>query len=268
MLTDAGTPILRTGASASTLRAVASALRTGQVSMPPSGFALAMAGCSDATLLSELQRLSAEGMSASHLALVVELTASAIEQRVLADRAGELVWTGPSNEFSHSRDTLVVVEELFFEAKRSILLSTFVIQQPEQVLAPLMARMDAVPELEASIYLHVGRENDHDTRLDSAILAEFRRGLEKAWGTRRRPRVFYDPRGLSPDRATRATWHAKCLIADDEVSFVTSANFTVWAQQRNVEAGVLVRSREFSLQLRSHFDALVMTKHVQRLPGF
>ena len=64
-------------------------------------------------------------------------------------------------------------------------------------------------------------------------------------------------RGLSLDRAARASWHAKCLIADDEVSFVTSANFTEWAQQRSVEAGVLIRSRELSLQLRSHFDALV-----------
>lgn len=250
------------------LRAVASALRTGQISSPPSAFALAAIGCPDPVLGVELQRLAAEGMSAAHLALVVQLTASAIEQRVLADRAGELVWTGPESAFSHSRDTLVVVEELFAHARRSLLLSTFVIQQPEHVLAPLMARMEAVPDLAVSVFLHVGRGSDSDTRTDAAIVAEFAKALEKAWGTRWRPKIYYDPRGLSFDRTTRASWHAKCLIADDEVSFVTSANFTEWAQQRNVEAGVLIRSREFSLQLRSHFDALVVTKHVQRLPGF
>lgn len=250
------------------MRAVASALRTGQVSVPPSAFALAAIGCTDALLVAELQRLSAEGMAPAHLALVVDLTAAAVEQRVLADRAGELVWTGPENASSHSRDTLVVVEELFARATRSILLSTFVIQAPAQVLAPLLRRMDEVPTLAVRLFLHVGRDSDRDTRTDYAILAEFSGDLARAWGERRRPQIYYDPRGLSLDRAGRASWHAKCLIADDEVSFVTSANFTEWAQMRNVEAGVLIRSREFSLQLRSHFDALVRTKHVQRLPGF
>jgi phosphatidylserine/phosphatidylglycerophosphate/cardiolipin synthase-like enzyme len=55
---------------------------------------------------------------------------------------------------------------------------------------------------------------------------------------------------------------------DDEVAFVTSANFTGWARERNVEAGVLVRNRHFSLQLRSQFDALVSGGIVRRLPRF
>lgn len=211
--------------------------------------------------------MSAEGLAAPHLALIVDLTAAAVEHRVLADRAGELVWTGPENAFSHSRDTLVVVEELFAHATRSVLLSTFVIQQPERVLAPLMRRMEEVPGLAVSIFVHVGR-GEHDTRTDTSVLADFSGVLAKAWGSLRRPKVYYDPRGLSTDRTTRASWHAKCLIADDETSLVTSANFTEWAQLRNVEAGVLIRSREFSEQLRSHFDGLASSKQVERLPGF
>jgi phosphatidylserine/phosphatidylglycerophosphate/cardiolipin synthase-like enzyme len=55
---------------------------------------------------------------------------------------------------------------------------------------------------------------------------------------------------------------------DDRVSFVTSANFTEWAQQRNVEAGVLVRNPHFASQLRGQFDTLVQSKSVKRLPGW
>ena len=58
------------------------------------------------------------------------------------------------------------------------------------------------------------------------------------WPSRARPEVFYDPRTLSIDQNQRATWHAKCVLVDDELALVTSANFTEWAHQRNVEAGV------------------------------
>ncbi len=84
----------------------------------------------------------------------------------------------------------------------------------------------------------------------------------------RRPEFYYDPRGLSRDPAVRASWHAKCVVVDDEVAFVTSANFTEWAQERNVEAGALIRSRQFAVQLRSQMENLIQTKQVRRLPGF
>jgi phosphatidylserine/phosphatidylglycerophosphate/cardiolipin synthase-like enzyme len=50
--------------------------------------------------------------------------------------------------------------------------------------------------------------------------------------------------------------------------FVTSANFTEWAQQRNVEAGVMIRDAQFTHRLRAQFDALVESKAVRRLAGF
>ena len=49
---------------------------------------------------------------------------------------------------------------------------------------------------------------------------------------------------------------------------MTSANFTEWAQQRNVEAGVLVRDRHFAAQLRSQLEDVVQAGSVKRLPGF
>ena len=66
---------------------------------------------------------------------------------------------------------------------------------------------------------------------------------------------------------TSPSWHAKCVVVDDDVAFVTSANFTEWAQQRNVEAGVLVRNSHFARQLRAQFDGLVQAKAVRRVPG-
>jgi phosphatidylserine/phosphatidylglycerophosphate/cardiolipin synthase-like enzyme len=97
---------------------------------------------------------------------------------------------------------------------------------------------------------------------------EFADSLRRDWPGTRRPEVYYDPRSLAPVGDHRATWHAKCVLVDEEVAFVTSANFTEWAQERNVEAGVLVRDRDFTGQLRSQFDGLVQGRQVVRLPGF
>jgi len=57
------------------------------------------------------------------------------------------------------------------------------------------------------------------------------------------------------------------VVVDDELAFVTSANFTEWAQERNAEAGVLIRSRHFNAQLRQQFESLLRAGLVQRVPG-
>ncbi len=140
-------------------------------------------------------------------------------------------------------------------------------RQPERVFATLAGRLDAVPELSVRLFVHVERAWK-DTRVESELLREFADGLRTRWPGTRLPEVYYDPRTLSHDVATRAAWHAKCLLIDDEVALVTSANFTEWAHQRNVEAGVLVRSQHFARQLRSQFDSLVQARAVRRVPGF
>ena len=177
------------------------------------------------------------------------------------------MWTGPEASVSHSRDTSVVVEELFSTAERQVLVSSFVVHQGSVIFKPLAARMDQVPELHVRLFLHVNREWK-DTRDDSELLREFAADFGAQWPWPKRPEVYYDPRTISADQAQRATWHAKCVLVDDDLAFVTSANFTEWAQQRNVEAGVLLRNRHFAGQLRQQFEGLIQSKQVHRLPGF
>src|SRR5687768_17818557 len=65
------------------------------------------------------------------------------------------------------RSTLFPYTTLF-RSTRSVLVSTYVVQQVETVFAPLAERMDLIPQLRADIFLHVGR-NGGDRRLDSEI---------------------------------------------------------------------------------------------------
>ncbi len=267
MWTQPDPPLAIDAVSAALLRELAAAFRSGQLTAPLTPFGLQRVASCPAPLAADLRRLGAEGMSSAHLALLLDVAATAAEARLARESAAELVWSGPEAPQSRSRDTRVVLDELFSSAQRSVLVSTYVIQQLERVFARLAARLDAVPELVARIFMNVERKPG-DTTLDSAILHDCARALAADWPGVRRPEFYYDPRGLSRDAAVRASWHAKCVVVDDEVAFVTSANFTEWAQERNVEAGALIRSRQFAVQLRSQMENLIQTKQVRRLPGF
>lgn len=255
------------GASAATLRGLAERLRSGQLAVPLNTFSLLRDGGCHGALAADLKRLSEEGLSAGHLALLLETAAHAAEAELRQAAAVQLVWTGPEHDVSHSRDTAVVVDELFARATESVLVSSFVIQNGQQVFARLISRMAELPGLNVRLFLHIAR-GWNDTRTDNAILGEFAEDLGSQWPGPRRPAVYFDPRTLSSDASRRASWHAKCVLVDDTISFVTSANFTEWAHLRNVEAGVLVRNPHFTRQLRAQFDALVQAGLVRRLPGW
>ena len=253
------------GASAGTLRALATALRNGQIGLPLSAFSITrvVPSCSGAATQAVME-LSADGMQPAHLALLLDAMAAAVEARLAS--AAELVWTGPDGPGAHSRDTAVVIAELFRSAMTSVVVSTFVVHRPDTVFKALAERMEQVPGLNVQLFVHVGREG-HDTRHESEILREFASDLRQKWPGPRRPSLYYYPRSLQLDPADRASWHAKSVVVDDAVALVTSANFTEWAHQRNVEAGVLVRDRQLLAQLRGQFDGLVRTQQVKRVPG-
>ena len=69
------------------------------------------------------------------------------------------------------------------------------------------------------------------------------------------PAIYYDPAGRKLG-AKRTKLHAKCVVVDEEIAFVTSANFTEAAQERNIEAGVLLDHPRLAAALAARFDAL------------
>ncbi|MEW6321227.1 MAG: DISARM system phospholipase D-like protein DrmC [Acidobacteriota bacterium] len=255
------------GASAGVLRALADAFRAGRLGASASRLTIGrVCACPDA-VVADITRLLGEGLAPAHLALLLDAHADGIDARNGGAHPVELVWTGPETSVSYSRDTGVVVRELFESAQRSVVVSTFVIRQGKAVFEPLARRMTDVPDLRVRIFLHVGRDY-RDARHDSELLREFAAEFKTNWPGDRPPQVYYDPRALAMGGDDRATWHAKCVIVDDEVSLVTSANFTEWAQTRNVEAGVVIRDAHFTGQLLAQFDGLVQARQVMRLPGF
>lgn len=80
-----------------------------------------------------------------------------------------------------------------------------------------------------------------------------------------RPQVYYDPRSLETD-GPGAVLHAKAVVVDDEVVFVTSANLTEAALERNIELGLLVRDAAVAATVATHFRVLIDKGMLSPLP--
>lgn len=249
------------------LRGLAAALRAGRLSVPLSQLALGpYLGRAAATVSPALVKLTAEGLSSEHLALFLDALASERDARGRAVRV-ELVTTGPETDGSPARDTRIVVRELFRGAEESVLVAGYAIYQGRDVFGALAERMEAKPELRVRMFLDVQRTRG-DTSRPSEVLRLFaHRFRTHQWPGQRLPEVYYDPRSLAPDGAERASLHAKCIVVDERVAFVSSANFTEAAQLRNIEVGVLLRSPALARQLAGHFEALADRNVLVRLPG-
>ncbi len=249
---------------------LARALTAGTLSPPFTRSALLrfLRGSLAAELAAELAQMNAGGMTAVHLAAMIELMAHEREAVHKAKDDVELVWSGPEAPGTASRETSVVVRQLFLEAEVEILISTYAIYDGKAVFRDLAARMAEKPELRVRMFVHIARAMGDTETSDDEIVYRYAAGfLADHWPGGRAPELFYDPRTLSKSFDQRAALHAKCVVVDDRVAFVSSANFTEAAQQRNIEAGVLVTSPQFAKALRTQFEVLVSNRLVRRVPG-
>jgi phosphatidylserine/phosphatidylglycerophosphate/cardiolipin synthase-like enzyme len=104
-------------------------------------------------------------------------------------------------------------------------------------------------------------EDEVATRLGDYGKRRLRVG-EKAGALSNRKRIT----ALDLDERQHAVLHAKLVVIDQRRTFITSANFTEAAQQRNIEAGVLVEDRAFAERVTLQFDRLIEAGSLKRLP--
>ena len=221
-------------------------------------------------VLGELQGLSARGMTPPHVAWILQMLAEErAAAQAVADRV-ELVWSGTEVLTATSRDTAVVVQELFREARESVLISSYALDtgsKAKELFGPLADRMDAEPDLSVRLFVNVHRKQRDDTA-DAVLLREFADTFQHdLWPGKRLPETFYYPRSLATEGKARACLHAKCIVIDDHRALITSANFTEAAHKRNIEAGTVITDSVLARALRAQFDTLVDHAELKRVPG-
>jgi phosphatidylserine/phosphatidylglycerophosphate/cardiolipin synthase-like enzyme len=168
----------------------------------------------------------------------------------------DLVWSGPEVPGLHARDTRRVYEELLGAAERSVWASTYAFFDGPRAFDVLARRMDARPALRVTLLLNIQRKRGDTTATEQLVRRFADRFWKTDWPGASRPRVFYSPSSLDLE-GPGGVLHAKAVVADDEAVFVTSANLTEAALERNIELGLLVRDRSLALTIVTHFQGLI-----------
>ena len=203
----------------------------------------------------ELADFINEGTTASQAIVLLE-TILAERDALYGPVRLELVTTGP-DVAGRTRDTAVVMRELFARATSRVLVIGFAVHQGRRVFATLAERMVAMPNLAVRLCLDVARRPG-DTSTDEGVVRRFsQRFVQQEWPGPRLPDVFYDPRALLPPDQARASLHAKCIVVDGTVALVGSANLTEAAQLKNIEIGMLARSHEIASEIEDYVEMLI-----------
>ncbi|MBF6621528.1 MAG: hypothetical protein ITG02_15025 [Patulibacter sp.] len=240
-----------------------SALRTKTLAPPYPDIAVRAALGAEANttrIATELRALNAQGINGAATAYALTLA----DDARASIRAPELVWSGATVPGVHARKTRQVFDELTCSARRSLWISSYTYWDGSQAFAKLAEHMDVTPDLHVKLLLNVQRPKG-DNAAASQLASAFASTLWGHWPGDRHPDVFYDPRALK-DGPEKAVLHAKAVVADDEIAFVTSANLTEKAFDENIEVGLLTRDRTVALTLARHFSVLIERGILEPLP--
>jgi len=243
----------------SELRALATSVRNGRVSAPYSALSLQRIVGEHAAepVARTLELLSASGMSSEGLSLCLELTADALSTRLPLEDLVDLVTTGPEAGGVTNRSTAAVVSELFRSAERSVLIAGYAVYQGQKVFQALGDRMVQRPELDVRMFLDLPRKQG-DTSSADVLMAQFVQQFRSSqWPNRTPlPRVYCCEQLMTPN-GKPGSLHAKCIVVDGEHVFISSANFTEAAQQRNIEVGLLIQSHVVGERVCRFFETLL-----------
>ena len=190
----------------------------------------------------------------------------ALRQATARTPKPDLVWSGPEVPGLHARDTRRVYQELLGSAERSIWVSTYVYTDGPRAFETLANRMDTTPGLHVTLLLNIQRRHGDTTTPDQLVRAFADRLWGTDWPGTARPNVYYDPRSLETSRPA-GVLHAKAVVTDNEAVFVTSANMTDAALDRNIELGLLIQDRALAATVSTHFQTLIDQQQLQPLPS-
>lgn len=171
-------------------------------------------------------------------------TASIMEKR----EAVEMVWTGPSTGLVASRHTEQVLLEVIDSAKKRLFIVSFVAYDIESIKKVLQSAVSR----NVKIDILLESSKTHGGKVDIDSIDSFKKAVPSA-------SVYaWNSESKFSDRWNGAV-HAKCAVSDGSLAFITSANLTRAAMEKNMELGVLIRGGNLPEKLEQHLEALVTT---------
>lgn len=177
------------------------------------------------------------------------LAASYVYTKAASDQSSELVWTGPTTPFVSTRRTEQALLQVINSAEQSLFITSFVAYDVSTIVKALNAANDRGVVISMLLELAQGQGGSITFDVIGKMRTLVPAAQLYAWCDKADP--FAEGRV-----------HAKVAVADCRMCFITSANLTGHAMEKNMEAGVLISGGRIAKLLGDHLRSLVDTKIV------
>jgi cardiolipin synthase len=177
--------------------------------------------------------------------------ASEARLRVERELSVELVWTGPTTRFVPTRRTEQVLLDIIASAKIDLFLVSFVACDVRSVVNAMNEAAGRGVRLR--VLLEASTSHGGTLNVDPAATMRASVPMAELFTWRDRPEPFVDGKV-----------HAKVAVVDAERAFITSANLTGHALEKNMEAGVLINGGPVPKTLSDHLQALIDVRVLDR----
>lgn len=190
-------------------------------------------------------------VSAEELALML-LAAGHVFTKATNQQSTELVWTGPTTPFVSARRTEQALLQVINAAEQTLFITSFVAYDVSSIVRAL----NTANERGVVISMLLELSQDHGGSITFDAIGKMRTLVPAArlYAWRDKADPFSDGRV-----------HAKVAVADGRMCFITSANLTGHAMEKNMEAGVLISGGRIANLLDEHLRSLVDTKIVSAI---
>lgn len=180
------------------------------------------------------------------------LGAAETRTRVERELSVELVWTGPTTRFVPTRRTDQVLLDIIAGAQKDLFIVSFVAYDVPSVISAL--NQAVARNVRTRVLVEASSSHGGSLSVDpAAMMRASVPGAEIfAWTERE-------------DSFIGGKVHAKLAVADAAMAFITSANLTGHALEKNMEAGVLVAGGTVPKALADHLQALIDVGVVRRV---
>jgi cardiolipin synthase len=187
-------------------------------------------------------------VSAAELASML-IASSHVMRRSAAEQSSELVWTGPTTPFVSTRRTEQALLQVIEAATHTLFITSFVAYDVSTIVKALNTAIDRGVVI--SMLLELSQDHGGSITFDAIGKMKDLVPAAKLYAWRDKEDTFSD-----------GSVHAKVAVADSRICFITSANLTGYAMEKNMEAGVLITGGPIPPLLHNHLKSLVDTKLV------
>jgi len=198
-------------------------------------------------LLNEVMReWSLQGISANELSAML-VASSYTQSKITSESSVELVWTGPTSRFVAPRRTEQALLQVINSAQKELFITSFVAYNVQSIVNALNAVCDKGITL--TMLLESSQEDGGSIGMD--VIARMKKliPLAQVYAWKEKSGEFENGRV-----------HAKVAVADRASCFITSANLTGYAMEKNMELGLLVNGGTIPGLISDHLKALIDIK--------